>query len=94
MYTHDPISGITTFSQEVLDLRELFVLLTYQCNGNCPFCIEHNIGEKGFLSDENFDRAIDFSIEKGLTSIFYMVVNPQYILMSSILQKKQKKMVF
>lgn len=70
MYTHDPISGITTFSQEVLDLRELFVLLTYQCNGNCPFCIEHNIGEKGFLSDENFDRAIDFSIEKGLTSIF------------------------
>lgn len=21
MYTHDPISGITTFSQEVLDLR-------------------------------------------------------------------------
>ncbi len=70
MYTHDSISGITTFSHEVLDLRELFVLLTYQCNGNCPFCIEKNIGEKGFLSDKNFDRAIDFSIEKGLTTIF------------------------
>lgn len=70
MYTHDSISGITTFSHEVLDLREIFVLLTYQCNGNCPFCIEQNIGEKGFLSKENFDKAIDFSVEKGLTTIF------------------------
>ena len=70
MYTHDSISDITTFSKEVLDLRELFVLLTYQCNGNCPFCIEHNIGKKGLLSDENFDRAIEFAVEKGLTSIF------------------------
>jgi molybdenum cofactor biosynthesis enzyme MoaA len=70
MYTHDSVSGITTFSQEVLDLREIFVLLTYQCNGNCPFCIEHSIGKKGFLSYENFDKALDFATEKGLTSVF------------------------
>ena len=63
-------SGITTHPKEVIDLREMFVLLTYQCNGNCPFCIEKRIHEKGFLSEEDFDKALAFSKEKGLTTIF------------------------
>lgn len=63
-------SGIVPHSREVLDLRELFVLLTYECNGNCKFCIERKIHEKGFLSKENFDKAINFAKEKGLTTIF------------------------
>ena len=63
-------SGIVAHPDEVIDLRELFILLTYQCNGNCPFCIERRIREKGFLSDENFEKALNFSKEKGLTTIF------------------------
>lgn len=63
-------SGITTHPKEVIDLREMFVLLTYQCNGNCPFCIEKRIHEKVFLSEEDFDKALAFSKEKGLTTIF------------------------
>lgn len=30
-------SGIVPHSDEILDLRELFILLTYQCNGNGSF---------------------------------------------------------
>lgn len=70
MVTENLRSGITMHSQEVLDLRELFVLLTYQCNGNCAFCIEKRVHDKGFLSDENFDKALNFAREKGLTTIF------------------------
>ena len=63
-------SGIITHPREIMDLRELFVLLTYQCNGNCAFCIERNVNQKGFLKDEDFDRALSFAEEKGLTTIF------------------------
>lgn len=68
--TRENRSGIITHPREIMDLRELFVLLTYQCNGNCPFCIERNVNQKGFLSDENFDKALAFAEEKGLTTIF------------------------
>lgn len=70
MATHNFANQLTPFSREILDLRELFVLLTYSCNGNCPFCIERNVHEKGFLSDENFEKALNFAQEKGLTTIF------------------------
>lgn len=63
-------SGIISHPRELIDLRELFVLLTYQCNGNCEFCIEKRIHEKGFLSTENFEKALLFAREKGLTTIF------------------------
>ena len=62
--------GIITNEREIIDLAELFVLLTYQCNGNCPYCIERKIGEKGFMSEENFDKALAFAKEKGLNTIF------------------------
>lgn len=63
-------SDIISHPRELIDLRELFVLLTYQCNGNCKFCIEKRIHEKGFLSSENFEKALCFAREKGLTTIF------------------------
>ena len=62
--------GISTNEREIIDLSELFVLLTYQCNGNCPYCIERRIGEKGFLSEEDYDKALSFAKEKGLKTIF------------------------
>lgn len=30
-------SGIVTHPREIMDLRELFVVLTYNCNGNCEY---------------------------------------------------------
>lgn len=63
-------SGIITHPREIMDLKELFVILTYRCNGNCEYCIERNVHQKGVLSDENFEKALDFAREKGLTTIF------------------------
>lgn len=63
-------SGIATHPREIMDLRELFVILTYHCNGNCEYCIERNVHQKGMISDENFEKAIAFAKEKGLTTIF------------------------
>ena len=63
-------SGIITHPREIMDLRELFVILTYSCNGNCEYCIERNVHQKGMISDENFEKAITFAKEKGLTTIF------------------------
>lgn len=63
-------SGIVTHPREIMDLKELFVILTYHCNGNCEYCIERNVHQKGLISDENFEKAIAFAKEKGLTTIF------------------------
>ena len=57
-------SGIITHPREIMDLRELFVILTYSCNGNCEYCIERNVHQKGMISDENFEKAIAFAKEK------------------------------
>lgn len=63
-------SGITTHPREIMDLRELFVILTYKCNGNCQYCIERNVHQKATLTDEDFEKALDFAKEKGLSTIF------------------------
>ena len=42
-------SGIATHPREIMDLRELFVILTYHCNGNCEYCIERNVQQKDQL---------------------------------------------
>ena len=63
-------SGITTHPREIMDLRELFVILTYSCNGNCVYCIERNVHKKGVLTDASFDKAIAFAKEKTLSTIF------------------------
>ena len=54
-------SGIITHPREIMDLRELFVILTYSCNGNCEYCIERNVHQKGMISDENFEKALAFA---------------------------------
>ena len=66
-------SGIITHPREIMDLRELFVILTYHCNGNCEYCIERNVHQKGMLSDENFEKALTFAKEKGLTTIILVI---------------------
>lgn len=63
-------SGIITHPREIMDLRELFVILTYKCNGNCVYCIERNVHQKAMLTDESFDNALEFAREKGLSTIF------------------------
>lgn len=63
-------SGIITHPREIMDLRELFVILTYKCNGNCVYCIERNVHKHGMLTDESFSKALEFAKEKGLTTIF------------------------
>lgn len=63
-------SGIVPHWKEAVDLREMFVLLTYQCNQNCPFCIEPKLHREGFLSTENFKKALVYAKEKGLTTIY------------------------
>ena len=57
-------SGIITHPREIMDLRELFVILTYSCNGNCEYCIERNDHQIGLIRDENFEKAIAFAKEK------------------------------
>lgn len=63
-------SGIVPHWKEAIDLRELFVLLTYQCNQNCPFCIEPKLHKEGFITTENFKKALVFAEEKGLKTIY------------------------
>ena len=59
-------SGIVTHPREIMDLKELFVILTYHCNGNCEYCIERNVHQKGMISDENFEKAIAFAKENNI----------------------------
>lgn len=61
---------ITMHPREQLDLNEFFVLLTYRCNGNCPFCIESNVHEQSDLSDLNFDKALEYAREHDLPNLF------------------------
>ncbi len=63
-------SGITKHIREIMDLRELYVLLSYECNGNCEYCIERNAHQKSMITDENFNKALDFARENDLHIIF------------------------
>lgn len=61
---------IPTHSREKHDLQEFFCLLTKQCNSNCPFCIEKDVRTGGFLSFENFKKAVEFAKNHGLYNFF------------------------
>ncbi len=61
---------IPTHSREKSDLQEFFCLLTKQCNSNCNFCIEKDVRTGGFLSWENFKKAVNFAKESGLYNFF------------------------
>lgn len=63
-------NAITMHPRERLDLNEFFTLLTYRCNGNCPFCIETRINEKEDLTAENFEKALAFAHEHDLPHFF------------------------
>ena len=63
-------TGITPHWKEVIDLREIYVLLTYQCNANCPYCIESKVHTPGLMTKENFERALEFAKERNLNTVF------------------------
>lgn len=87
-------SGIVTHPREIMDLKELFVILTYHCNGNCEYCIERNVYQKGMISGENFEKAIAFAKEKGLTTISYTEESRLFIPISLTMPKKLKMQDF
>ena len=39
-------SGIVTHPREIMDLKELFVILTYHCNGNCEYVLKEMFTRK------------------------------------------------
>lgn len=60
--------GIVPHPLEVEDLRQIYFLLTYACNKNCPYCIEPNVHLGKYMSEENFvtsmrvAKELDFKI--------------------------------
>lgn len=62
--------GLARHVREIMDLREVFILLTYACNGGCEFCIERNVRRPGMLSAENFAKALAFAKEHELTTVY------------------------
>lgn len=46
--------GIVPHPLENEDLRQIYFLLTYSCNKNCPYCIEPMVHTKKFMTEEMF----------------------------------------
>lgn len=63
-------NAITMHPRERLDLNEFFTLLTYRCNGNCPFCIESEVNKKRDLTEEDFVKALTFAQTHDLPNFF------------------------
>ena len=63
-------NAITMHPRERLDLNEFFTLLTYRCNGNCPFCIESEVNKQCDLTETDFAKALAFAKEHDLPNFF------------------------
>ena len=62
--------GIEPHPLEVEDLRQIYFLLTYACNKNCPYCIEPNIHSQKYMSKEKFVAAMKIAKELDFTTLF------------------------
>ena len=50
--------GITPHPLEDEDLRQIYFLITYACNKNCPYCIEPNVHLGKYMTEESFVNAM------------------------------------
>lgn len=62
--------GIVPHPLEVEDLRQIYFLLTYACNKNCPYCIEPNVHLQKYMSKEKFVAAMKIAKELDFTTLY------------------------
>lgn len=62
--------GITPHPLEVEDLRQIYFLLTYACNKNCPYCIEPNVHLQKYMDKEKFIAAMEIAKELDFTTLY------------------------
>lgn len=52
------------------------VMVTHECNRNCPFCIDKLRGSGEYISKENVEKAISFAKSKGIKDILLLGGEP------------------
>lgn len=62
--------GIVPHPLEVEDLRQIYFLITYACNKNCPYCIEPNVHSQEYMSKEKFVAAMKVAKELDFTTLY------------------------
>ncbi len=62
--------GIIPHPLEVEDLRQIYFLLTYACNKNCPHCIETNVHSQKFMSEKSFIAGLELAKELDFKTIY------------------------
>ncbi|MCP4631579.1 MAG: radical SAM protein [candidate division Zixibacteria bacterium] len=56
-------------SSEISPIRIVDLLLTYDCNSNCPYCFVKSRGKPVSMSPETLDRSIDWMVETAVESV-------------------------
>lgn len=62
--------GIVPHPLEVEDLRQIYFLLTYACNKNCPYCIEPNVHLGKYMSEKNFVTSMRIAKELDFKTLY------------------------
>ncbi len=68
------------------------MVLTHQCNKNCPFCVDRYRGRTEYISLENVQKAIDFAKTTGTINTFLLVggeptLHPDVIKIAEMIKK-------
>ena len=55
---------------DILNLDELFITITLNCNANCPYCINDNVHTPVMMNQETFTKTLNFAKENGFSTIY------------------------
>lgn len=62
--------GIVPHPLENEDLRQIYFLLTYQCNKACPYCIEPNVHSGKYMSEKKFFTGMKIAKELDFKTLY------------------------
>lgn len=62
--------GIVPHPLEEEDLRQIYFLVTYACNKNCPYCIEPNVHSGKYMSEEKFVAGMKIAKELDFRTLY------------------------
>ena len=69
----------------------IFLIVTHECNMNCPFCVDLQRGKKEFISIENVVKAVDYCLENNISTVTILggepTLHPEIIRICAILKE-------
>lgn len=75
----------------------IFLIVTHECNRNCPFCVDLKRGRKEYISIENVKKAVDYVLKNKIKTITIVggepLIHPEIEQICGIIKNNKIKIV-